>query len=113
MAHKANGARVNNFVQDHEVLVLIHVLREMRAQIAVQFLMLLQQIGEVDEESRTHISLHHLNFLLASRAVVPRQQIAVLQESTAPNLFGISRRDQLIVQVIEGFLKVSEDTLSQ
>ena len=94
VAHQADGGLVDDLVEDHEVIVLEAVLGavEVVVQVVLQLGLLLPHVGEVDEEAGAHVPLHVLHLLRPRRLVRLTQQVAVLQQATAPDLLGVFGR---------------------
>ena len=114
MAHQADGGLVHHLVQDHEVLVLEAVFGtlEVVVQVVLQLGSLLIDVREVDEEPRAHVPLRRLHLVRAGRPVALAEQVAVLEETPAPDLFWIPGGDQLFVEVVERFVEVSVHALA-
>lgn len=111
VAHEADGAFVHHSMQDQQVLVLVLFLaHEVVGEVGLELRPLLVDVPEVDEEPGTHVPLQVLDIVRFGGFVVPHQEIAVFEESSATDLFGVPRRDQFLVQVVEGFLESEEIT---
>jgi len=99
MSHQAHRGLVHNLVKDHKVVVL--QLRVGTLEVVVQELeklvMLLSQVGEVDEEATAHVPLHGLHGLWPRRPVVLHQQVAVFQQTSPADFFRVFRSDQLFM----------------
>lgn len=80
---------------------------EVIAQVSLELDALLEDVGEVDEEARAHVALQLLDLFVIDRNVIPHEQVAVLQQSTAANLFGSSRRYELVGEMIKSLVKVA------
>ena len=108
MSHQADRALVDDLIQDHEVLVLGLILRtlEMVVQVVLELGLLLAQLGEVDEKPGAHVALHGLDLLGPGWPETAAKEVAVFQEPAAPDLLGVPRRDQLLVQVVQGLAEV-------
>jgi len=111
VAHQAHCALVNHLVQNHQVVVFQLAVRpvEVVIQELEQLVMLLSQVGEVDEKSAAHVALHGLDRLRPGGSVVLHQKVAVLQQAAAPDFFRVSRCDEFPVKMVEGLTKVAID----
>lgn len=81
MAHEADRGFIHHLVQYHQVVVLQLTISpmEMVVEELEQLVVLLCQVGEIDEESATHVSFHRLYGLGPCRSVVFHKEIAILQ----------------------------------
>jgi len=84
--------------------VVREIVRQLRA--------LIVHVEEVDEEPRAHVSLKKSYVAVGGGDVTAHQEVAVLKEATSPNLLWTPGRDQLVVKMVEGEVKVSVDGLS-
>ena len=78
----------------------------MVVQVGIKLLLLLVEVGEVDEESRAHVALHGLDLLVRGRPVAAAQEVAVLEEAASADLLRVLGGDQLFVQVVQRLFKV-------
>lgn len=70
------------------------------AQVSLELDALLENIGEVDEETRAHVALQFLDLFLINRNVIPHEQIAIFQQaSTADFLLSIAK---LFITLVQG-----------
>lgn len=76
-------------------------------QVVLEFGALLADVGEVDEESRAHVSLEGLYVLGLRGFVHLDQKVAVLEQAASANLLRTPRRDELLVEVVQRFLEVA------
>ena len=107
VAHEAHGALVDHLAQGHEVVVLAPLLLgEVVLQVGLQLPLLLEDVGEVDEEARAHVALQGLDLLLVGGPEVPHQQVAVLEQPPAPDLLGVLGGDESVLQVVQRLLEV-------
>jgi len=74
--------------------------------------MLLGEVRKVDEEPAAHIPLRGLNCLRPGWPVILDKKVAVFEQTTATNLFGISGGDQLLVQVVKRLVEVAINALA-
>jgi len=81
-------------------------------QVVFELGSLLPYVWEIDEESRTHVSLESLDVVGLRWLVHLDEQVAILEQATAAYLFGMPRRDELLVQMIERFLKIAVNGLA-
>lgn len=110
VAHQADGTVVDDIAQQQQILILERLLfrpDEVVPQIVLQLALLLADVREVDEESRAHVSLQHLDLLGKGRPVAAHQQVAVLEQATSADLFRVAGCDQLLLQVVQRFLEVA------
>ncbi|CAL1684644.1 unnamed protein product [Lasius platythorax] len=115
VAHQTHGGFLDDAVQQHQVLVLESLLfgsDKVIPQVIFKFGALLSYIREVDEESRTHVSLEGLDIIRLRRFIHLHQQIAVLEQTAAAYLFGMPRRDKLLVEMVERLLEITVDGLA-
>ena len=113
MRHQTERGLIDHLVQDHQVMVLGLVFRalEVVVQIVFQLALLLVDVREVNKESRAHVALHAFDLVMRGRSVASAQEVAVLQQSSASDLLWIFGSYEFLVQVIEGFFKVSKHGL--
>lgn len=81
-------------------------------QIVLQFGALLLDVREVDEEPRTHVTLRPLYLVRKGGLIFTHQQMAILEKAAASDLLRVTRRDQLLLQMVQRFLKVAEHRLA-
>jgi len=76
-----------------------------------QLVVLLGEVREVDEKPAAHVALHGFDGFRPGGPIVFHQQVAVLQQPSAPDFLRVSCCNQLPVQMIEGLPKVAIHTL--
>ena len=91
VTHQADGGLVNNLVENHKVLVLEAVLGALEVVVQVVFELgpLLIDVGEIDEEPGAHVPLRRLHLVRGGRTITLAEKVAVLQEASASDLFGV------------------------
>jgi len=112
VTHQTDGRLVDHRVQKKQVGVLVGAAGYVVAQVGLEFAALAEHVREVDEEARAHVALQRFDLLRPLSAVAPGQQVAVLEQTTAADLLGLTRRDQLLVQVVKRLLDVTVHRLA-
>lgn len=99
MSHQAHRGLVHHLVKDHKVVIL--QLRVGTLEVVIQELeklvMLLSQVGEVDEEATAHVPLHCLYCFWPCWPVVLHQEVAVFKQTSTTDFFRVFRSDQLFM----------------
>jgi len=112
--HQTDRRLVDDRAECLEVLVLqplVLVPDEVVREIVGQLRPLVAYVGEVDEESRAHVSLQQSYVAVRRGDVTAHEEVAVLEEAPATDLLGVARRDEFAVEVGERDVKVSVDRL--
>lgn len=113
VTHQAHRTFIDDAVKRGQILVFtVLQSHEMILQIRPELASLFRHVREVDEEPGAHVALQKLHLALRSRAETPHQQVAVLQQTSAPDLLGIPRADQFPLQVVQGDGEVAVNALS-
>lgn len=112
VAHQAHGRLVDDRVQQQQVRVLVGAGGHVVAQVRLQFAALAHHVREVDEEARAHVALQRFDLLRPLGPVASGQQVAVLEQAAAADLLRVTRRDQLLVQVVQRLLDVAVHRLA-
>ena len=107
VTHQTDRALVNDAVQCHQVIVFHLLVTEVVSQVLFDLHFLLIHVREVNEEARTHVALHRSDVDVFGGRVVPYEQVAVLEESTASDLLRATCGDQLLVQVSQSDIEIA------
>ena len=113
VSHQAHRTLVDHPVQGHQVVILaVLQAHEVVLQVGLQLALLLANVGEVDEEAGAHVALQGLHLWLRGSPEAPHQQVTVLEQAPAPDLFGVPGADDLMAQVVQGLAEVPVHALA-
>ena len=113
VTHQTHCRLVDHSRQNPQVIELeVFVADEVVGQVALQLSSLLTQVTEVNEEPGAHVPLQDLYLLVSVRVVIPDQQVAILEKTSATDLFWLLGSDQFLLEMKQSFSEVSVDTLA-
>lgn len=115
VSHQTDRRFLHHRVQHRQIPVLEALLfrpDKVVPKVVFQLGPLLPIIREIYEEPRAHVPLEVLDALSVGRLVGTDEEVAVLQQSAAADLLGVSRRYQLLVQVVQRLLEVPVNGLA-
>lgn len=113
VSHQAHRALPDHVIQRGQIVILpLLQVHKVVLQVGLQLPPLLTHVGEIYEEAGAHVPLQQFHLRVGRRAETSHQQVAVLEETTTPDLLGAPGADEPLPQVIECGGEISVDALA-